>query len=94
MKIFLSSLLISGVMTSVGLAASSSQPPPFDSARTEAKANQVKEYLQSRVFRIDGVHGIGITGCDPATGAKSDFAVGIRFVHCVEISATDKGFEH
>ncbi len=47
------------------------------------KAKRAKKSLEAIVFQIEGVNGIGVTGCDPKTGKKSDFSA--DFVHCVEV---------
>lgn len=56
----------------------------------EERAVQVKDRLQKQVFKIKGVHGIGVTGCNPRTG-KHDLEN--DFVHCVYISVhTDQAY--
>ncbi len=53
---------------------------PIDSP---AAAIKVKNELQNEVLAMDGVVGIGVTGCDVVTGNISDFSG--DFVHCVSI---------
>ncbi len=50
---------------------------------TADHAIEVKEKLQNLVFNIEGVNGIGVSGCNPRTGARD---VSGPFVHCVSIS--------
>lgn len=58
---------------------------------SEDQALKVRDLIQPAVLQIEGVNGIGITGCNPKTG-KQD--VMNDFVHCVVVYAeTDEGFE-
>ena len=50
---------------------------------TRAKA--LKENMAPIVLRMTGVNGIGVSGCEPATGALSEGSG--DFVHCVAIYA-------
>lgn len=49
---------------------------------TADHAIEVKDKLQNLVFEIEGVNSIGVTGCNPRTGARD---VSGPFVHCVSI---------
>lgn len=49
--------------------------------------DEAKEELTPIVFAMDGVNGIGITGCDPETGENS-FDPG--FVHCIRVYTETK----
>lgn len=65
------------------LVCLSSQFALAEALDTPQKANSVKNKLENTVLNISGVNGIGITGCDPKTGKKSDLSG--DFVHCVVI---------
>lgn len=54
---------------------------------TAAKARRVKAQIQNSVMSVPGVNGIGITGCNPATGL---FDLGHDFVHCIQITTETK----
>lgn len=51
---------------------------------TPQRATLVKNYMEKAVLSLDGVNGIGITGCNSRTGER--FQSGQPFVHCVSIS--------
>ena len=55
---------------------------PVNRSDDPEKATQVKEQLEPLVMLMEGVNGIGVTGCDPVTGTP---LVTGDFVHCVKI---------
>ncbi|MDZ4662278.1 MAG: hypothetical protein SGJ18_11740 [Pseudomonadota bacterium] len=75
-KIFVLTMVLVGHLALAGEA--------LDSPK---RAIKVKDRLQKSVFQIEGVNGIGVTGCDPATGKAS---LDKDFVHCVSISTENE----
>ncbi|MGE3684223.1 MAG: hypothetical protein AB7G93_21080 [Bdellovibrionales bacterium] len=56
------------------------------------RAIALQNKIERSVMQIEGINGLGITGCDPETGVISDLEK--EFVHCVIIYAeTDGGAE-
>lgn len=54
---------------------------------TPHRAIRVKNSLATSVLNMNGVNGIGVTGCDPETGKKN---IDGDFVHCVVIMTETK----
>jgi hypothetical protein len=73
MKLLMTSLL--ALMTSFSAHA--------DQIGNDHAARALQNKLEPIVFGIEGVNGIGITGCDPVTGAQSNFKS--DFVLCVSV---------
>jgi hypothetical protein len=52
-----------------------------------------KESIEESLFRISGVNGVGIGGCDPATGKATNFRG--DYVFCVTVfTETQEAAEH
>lgn len=58
---------------------------------TPDEARKVKKQIASAVMQLEGVNGIGLTGCNPTTGQKD---ISGDFVYCVNImTETQEAYE-